>query len=77
MPSCYVFLILCIRDRQYYDCSYHDCCHSVVSGNANRHDNHVQRHVVCLEGVPRYVTTPEARSVFRGRAKIRDNSRGT
>ena len=48
---------------------------------------------MCLEGVPRYVTTPEARSVFRGRAnyvttpearsvfrgraKIRDNSRGT
>ena len=29
---------------------------------------------MCLEGVPRYVTTPEARSVFRGRAKIRDNS---
>ena len=29
---------------------------------------------MCLEGVPIYVTTPEAGSVFRGCANIRDNS---
>ena len=29
---------------------------------------------MCLEGVPRYETTPEARSVFRGRAKIREGT---
>ena len=34
----------------------------------------VMRQVVCLEGVPIYVTTPEAGSVFRGCVNIRDNS---
>ena len=63
-----------IRARPYYDCCYHDCCHhdcchSVVRGNANRHDSHNQRHVVCLEGVPRCVTTPEARRAILSKSR--------